>query len=384
MPTNQTRADRDQPLEPAPENGLPRPPFRHGEAQRVAADLVPQLAAGEREHDLAARYAGDNIALIARNGLLATNVPVSHGGFGESLSGTIETLRTLAQGSPSTALMLAMHTSILAHYLISIEQIPSGERTFFEQQREWAWREAAAGRIFGVANSEAGAGGDVKNSRAEKRNDGLHGAKTFCSGGTNADYFMTAARDENGVEYYLTANDGQHVTAGSPWNAIGMRSSESVSLRFDGAPVLGPLAYRGLLDGVNNRHWSTLSFAGIFIGVAESLLTDATSQKSGILHQSATVDLHLTLQGCRGFLRHCIATEPDPPDGAYRRLVRDCKLQVTRVLAEKGSALFLAEGGSAYLMGSATGRKFRDLLAGPALRPPVGVSFDELWKELER
>jgi hypothetical protein len=27
-------------------------------------------------------------------------------------------------------------------------------------------------------------------------------------------------------------------------------------------------------------------------------------------------------------------------------------------------------------------RKLRDLLAGPALRPPVGVAYEEVWEEL--
>ncbi|HVR37707.1 MAG TPA: acyl-CoA dehydrogenase family protein, partial [Thermoanaerobaculia bacterium] len=222
-----------------------RPP-----AADVAASLVPRLAAAEREHDRAGVLASDNLRLLADEGLLMINVPAEHGGFGETLGGTIETLRVLAQGSPSTALMLAQHTNVLAHYLVDPVRA---------EQRAWAFGEVARGKIFGVANSEVGAGGNVKNSRAEIRDGRLFGVKSFCSMGTYADYFMAAARDASGaVEYYVVANDPAHVRVESAWDAIGMRSSESVSLRFDGAPVVAPLAYRGLLDGVNNRHWSTL------------------------------------------------------------------------------------------------------------------------------
>ncbi|HWS72464.1 MAG TPA: hypothetical protein VN605_10130, partial [Thermoanaerobaculia bacterium] len=142
--------------------------------------------------------------------------------------------------------------------------------------------------------------------------------------------------------------------------------------------------YRGMLDGVNNRHWSTLSFTAIFVGVAESLLADVRAIASGILQESSTVDLHLTIEACRAFVRHCVATEPDPTDAEYRQLVRNCKLYVTRTLAEKGTASYLALGGSAYRFASPISRKLRDLLAGPALRPPVGVGFDELWGELRK
>ncbi|HEX7152013.1 MAG TPA: acyl-CoA dehydrogenase family protein [Thermoanaerobaculia bacterium] len=343
-------------------------------ATAVAESLVPQLAAAEPKHDREGVLAEDNLRLLTEAGLLTLNIPREHGGLGERLSGTIETLRILAQGSPSTALMLAMHTSTLSHYLLDAVD---------EEQRAWAYREAVNGKLFGVANSEAGAGGNVKHSRAEVRDGRVFGAKSFCSMGTRADYFMFAARDPQGVvDYWLVANE--NVSVDTPWNAVGMRSSESVSLKFDGAPVVGPLAHPGLLEGVNNRHWATLSFTAIFTGIAESLLAEVSKQKSGILQATNAVDLHLTLQACRAFLRHCVETEPAVTDDAYRKLVRDCKLYVTRSLAREASAVWVAQGGSSYRFDSSVSRKLRDLMAGPALRPPVGVSFDELWDELAR
>jgi alkylation response protein AidB-like acyl-CoA dehydrogenase len=366
LPTNAPRANR-----------------RAADAEAAAQSLVAQLAAGEREHDLAGRFAADNLALARDAGLFLLNVPESFGGFGESLGGTVETLRTIANGSPSTALMVAMQANILAHYLLDPELVPAAERASFVAQREWAWSEAANGKIFAVANSEPGAGGDVKNSRAEVRDGGLWGVKSFCSMGTNASYYMAAARDASGrVDYYLIENDPARVTVATPWNAVGMRSSESVSLRFEGARVVAPLGYRGMLDGPNNRHWSTLSFTAVFVGIAESLMDDVTSPKGGILQRANAVDLHLALQACRAFVRHCVEAEPLPATSAYRTLVRDCKLFVTRSLAQHATAVWLALGGSAYRFDSPVSRKVRDLLAGPAVRPPVGVSFDELWEEL--
>ena len=348
----------------------------------LAASLVPQLAAAEREHDRAGAFASDNLELLIDAGLLRLNVPREHGGLGEHLSGTVETLRVLAQGSPSSALMLAMHTSVLSHYLIDPVHIPAALRTEYAEQRDWAFHEASKGKVFGVANSEAGAGGNVKNSRAEVRDGRLYGVKSFCSMGTRADYFMSAARLGDAIEYWIVANDRGAVRVEAGWDAMGMRSSESVSLRFDGAPIVQPLAYRGLIDGVNNRHWSTLSFTAIFIGIAESLLADVAKAGSGILQATGAVDLHLTLQAARGLLRHCVSSEPAPTTSDYRNLVRDTKLFVTRALAQQASALYLAQGGSAYRFDAPVSRKLRDLLAGPALRPPVGISFDELWAAL--
>lgn len=279
--------------------------------------------------------------------------------------------------------MLMMHTSVLAHYLTPLELVPAAEREYFQAQRAWAWQQAVDGKIFGVANSEAGAGGDVKNSRAAIEHGKVSGSKSFCSMGTAPSYYMAAARDTHGrVEYYLVENDPDAVQRASGWDAIGMRSSDSISLRLEGATSLGPLAYDGLLDGVNQRHWSTLSFAAVFIGTAESLLAAVKREGASPLLSTHLVDLHLAIQASAGFLAHCVETEPHPTDGAYRRLVRDCKLFVTKTLAEKGAAVFAACGGSEYRTASRVSAALRDLLAGPAVRPPLAVGFDEVWREL--
>ena len=299
------------------------------------------------------------------------------------LTETIETLRLVATGSPSTALMLAMHTSILANFLIDPRHVPAPERAAFEQQRDQVWQQAVEGKFFAVANSEPGSGGDVHRSRATVRNGKLEGIKSFASAGTFADFYMATARDQHSVlDYYLVRNDPATVSIESPWDALGMRASESVTLRFSGTPVVGVLGYRGMLDGVSNRHWSTLSFTAIFVGAAEALLEEARQGAAGMLQQVETVNFHLTLQACRAFLRHCVAEEPQLADAAYRRLVRDCKVFVTRALAREATALFTAQSGRAYGFSSAYSRLFRDLMAGPALRPPMAMAFDDIWDDL--
>ena len=201
--------------------------------------------------------------------------------------------------------------------------------------------------------------------------------------GINADYFMAAARDESGkVEYHLVRNEPDSVHTSTPWKALGMRSSESVSLSFEDAPVVGPLTYRGMLDGVNNRHWATLSFAAISIGIAESLLTDLLSPKATTLQRTAAVEMHLSLQACRAFLAACATSEPPRATAEYLRSVRDCKTFVTRALAHQATAAFTTLGGSAYRFSSPVSRKMRDLLGGPFLRPPVAIAFDTIWNEM--
>lgn len=353
----------------------------------IVQRLAPRLA--EREPDLDARgiFAAENIDDLRLSGLMLLNVPDSHGGLGSDLSETVETLRLIAQSSPSTALMLAMHTSTLAHYLIADSLVPAGLRDGFQQQRAWAFKQAREGKIFAVANSEPGAGGDLQNSKALVRGESspvLTGTKSFSSFGLNANYFMAAARGENDrVEYFLVQNDPAHVHVAAPWAAMGMRSSESVVLRFDSAPVVGMLAYPGLLDGLNHRHWSTLSFTAIFVGIAESLLDDLVARSVSSLQKVESVEMRLTIEACRSFLRYCVSIEPEPADEEYRRLVRDCKLFVTRSLARQAAAAFSTQTGAAYSFSSPISRKFRDLLAGPPLRPPVGLTFDELWDEMK-
>lgn len=353
----------------------------------IAQQLAAQFAAREPQHDQEGAYAAENIRDLRESPLLTLVVPIAAGGLGADLFVTTETLRTLAQGSPSTALMTAMHSSVLAHYLLDPALVPAEQREAFVAQREWAWREAASGKIFAVANSEPGAAGDVHNSKAAVSTVGgettITGVKSFASFGTNADYYMAAARDESGtVDYYLVRNDQKSIRRESAWDAVGMRSSESCTIRLINAPVVGPLGYAGLLDGANKRHWSTLSFTAIFIGIAESLLGDVCASSPALLQQAEAVELHLALQASRSFLRHLTREEPQEPDRSYRQLVRDCKLFVTRALAKQATDAFIAQTGRAYQRSSSISRKLRDLLAGPALRPPVGISFEEVWNDL--
>lgn len=332
---------------------------------------------------------------------MAINVPASAGGDGANLCETLDALRSLASAAPSTALMLAMHTSILANYLVDPERIPLEHRPFFVAQRSWAWGEAVKGKIFAVANSEPGAHGDVHNSKATvsarreasspacamptlAEDNVVNGVKSFASFGTNADYYMSAARNEEGrVDYYVVRNEPGAVSATSGWDAIGMRSSESVMLELREAPTIGPMCYPGMLDGLNNRHWSTLSFTAVILGIADSLLDDVKGHAEGILPQTETVEFHLILRAAEAFVAHCVASEPPVSTKEYRTLVRDCKTFATRMLAKQGAALFIAQSGAAYRFSSSISRKFRDLLAGPALRPPAAIAFDEIWEELK-
>lgn|GEM_PF-2066623 len=369
--------------------------------QRLAS-LLPDLAAREVRHDREGSYAADNVEQLRAAGILAINVPQSAGGDGAELRETLDVLRSLASVAPSTALMLAMHTSILANYLIDPDRIPSEHRAFFLSQRAWAWGEAVKGKVFAVANSEPGAHGDVHNSRATvgsrrgssspacemespEEDQVVNGVKSFASFGTNADYYMSAARDAMGhVDYLVVRNEPGSVSAKSGWDAIGMRSSESVMLELCEAPAIGPMCYPGMLDGINNRHWSTLSFTAVILGIADSLLDDVKRNAEGILPQTETVEFHLILRAAEAFVAHCVASEPPVSTKEYRTLVRDCKTFVTRMLAKQGAALFIAQSGAAYRFSSSVSRKFRDLLAGPALRPPAAIAFDDIWEELRR
>lgn len=360
---------------------LPRPV----DVRVLAASLAESFRPREEANDREGTFAAENVGELRDAGLLALNIPSSAGGIGADLVTTLDVLRTLAHGAPSTALMLGMHTSVLAHSLIDLDAIPAEERAAFDERRRWYWSEAVAGKIFAVANSEPGAAGDVRNSRARVTpgpDRTIDGVKSFASFGTHASYWMAAAWDETErLDYWVVRNAPDAVTVEAGWDALGMRSSESVVLRFTGAPVVDVLAYRGMIDGTNNRHWSTLSFAATLIGIAESLVDDMKGAR-GSLQRSDVVDLHLTTRAALGFLRDTASSAPAVPDRAYQRLVRDCKTWISRSLARSASTLFTAQSGAAYGRRSPVSRKLRDLLAGPALRPPASLAWDEIADEL--
>jgi alkylation response protein AidB-like acyl-CoA dehydrogenase len=314
-------------------------PNSNGDAAARIVDAIAQRLDdwARREDEQNARdevtVAAETLADFRTSGILSAPVPVELGGWGCSLAENAQAIRNLARRAPATALALAMPLGNAATARIPDAVVPEDRRNELAAGRRWIAEQCLAGRILAVANSEPGAGGDLAQTKtlAARGADGtyrLSGKKSFATIGPDADYFLCAARrvgeghdGKDVIDGFFVARTAPGVTFDNAWDPLGMRATASVGLSLDQAPAANVLGFSGCLEGVNARHWSTVLFAAVFVGIGEGALDAAT--------QAAML----------------------------------C-------------------GGRAYRADHPVSRFLHDSLAGPLLRPPVAKAMDGLADQL--
>ncbi len=335
------------------------------------------------------RAAAETIAEFRTSGLLAAPVPVELGGWGASLADVAEAIRRVARRAPATALSLAMPLGNAATARIPDGAVPEPCRTALAAGRRWVARQAVDGRLLAVANSEPGAGGDLAQTRTVARlaPDGtcrLTGRKAFATLGPDADYFLCAARTEAGtVDGFFVPRGAAGVALGDDWDPLGMRTTASVGLTLTDAPAAAVLGYPGCLEGVNARHWSTVLFAAVFVGIGEGAVdaaVDGIGAAGAESHYArATVaEVALDLEAAAGLLEAAASDERWPlPAAAKERTVR-AKTFAAKTAVNAAARTAMLCGGRSYRADHVVTRLLHDALAGPLLRPPLAKAMDDV------
>jgi alkylation response protein AidB-like acyl-CoA dehydrogenase len=345
------------------------------------------------------RVAADTLNDFRASGILSSPVPVELGGWGCSLAENVQAVRNLARRAPATALALAMPLGNAATARIPDSAVPEDLRSELAAGRRWIAQQCLADRILAVANSEPGAGGDLAQTRtvAARGANGeyrLSGKKSFATIGPDADYFLCAARrvgegagGKDIVDGFFVARDAAGLVLDNAWNPLGMRATASVGLTLEGTPAASVLGYRGCLEGVNARHWSTILFAAVFVGVGEGALAAATKAVGSAGADSSYVRAALArcalnLEAAVGLLEAVAADERCPlPASARDRTVR-AKTFAALTAAETATQAAMLCGGRAYRADHPISRFLHDALAGPLLRPPLAKAMDGIADQL--
>jgi alkylation response protein AidB-like acyl-CoA dehydrogenase len=356
----------------------------------IALDVASWARREEQaERDGATRLPAATVAEIRRSGLLAGPVPEALGGAGWDLRRTMALLRTVAAQAPATALALAMPLGNAAGARVPDQAVPAGSRKELAQGRQWVAEQCAAGRILAVANSEPGSGGDLANTKTTARlgRDGttwhLTGGKAFATAGPDGDFFLCAARTPQRVEGFFVARDAPGATLGDDWDGLGMRSSASVAFKLKDAPAAAILGYPGSLEGgTNARHWSTLLFGAVCLGVGEGALAEAARSVSGVHILRGELARHaLQLEAAVGYLDSVAGRDAFPFPAADVTQAQRAKSFAAQAAVEAAVFGSLAAGGRGYTAGSRASKLLRDALAGPHLRPPMPSVLEALAKE---
>jgi alkylation response protein AidB-like acyl-CoA dehydrogenase len=212
--------------------------------QREIRSLARDFARDEIEPHAAA-WDGDRgfprgfLGKLGDVGLLGVCVPQEHGGGGADFVSYILVLEELSRADAGVGVTVAVHTSACTLPILAFGTP--------EQQSRFVAPLARGEAIGAFALTESGAGSDAGalRTRAERSGDGwrINGAKQWITNGGFGGTILTFARTDQssqgarGISAFLV--DGAAVKVTHEAEKLGLNSSQTVDLAFDGVEV-GP------------------------------------------------------------------------------------------------------------------------------------------------
>nr|WP_298795000.1 acyl-CoA dehydrogenase family protein [uncultured Acetobacter sp.] len=241
-------------------------------------DLMEKISNRAAAYDQSGEIALDNLADLHKAGLLALTVSRRYGGGGKGLRDVLPVIGTLAQGDPSTTLILAMQC--LHH--ASIASDPHWPEDVRRMVSEAAVQEGA---LLNALRVEPDLGtpsrGGIPATRVSRK-DGqwvLNGCKIYSTGSTALRWgIVWAATDKDAPRtgHVLAPLDAPGVRIERTWDQLGMRATGSHTIHFENVVLpesfLVDLRHPG--DWRDAAHdltlWHALLIAALYNGVAHA------------------------------------------------------------------------------------------------------------------
>jgi alkylation response protein AidB-like acyl-CoA dehydrogenase len=237
----------------------------------VDKEMRPLVDEAERTH----AFHREVFRTLGRAGLLSLPYPEEYGGGGQPYEVYLQVLEEIASA------WAAVGVGVSVHALSCFGLYHAGTA---EQKERWL-PEMLSGELLGAyCLSEAHAGSDPAAMRTRAVRDGdeyvITGAKAWTTHGGEADFYKVMARtgDEGGrgISCFLVPAGAGGLTADVPEDKMGLMSSVTATMLFDGVRVpaerrLGtegqglPIALAGLDSG-------RLGIAAVATGVAQGAL----------------------------------------------------------------------------------------------------------------
>lgn len=265
---------------PAEANGMPPPRSLAAPGERPGIDwatLVRDLDEEGARCDRSGSFPSGNIALLRDAGLLALTVPQSLGGQGEGLVRSVEAIGLVAQGCPSTALILAMQCAKQAALARGANYPPA--------LRERVGRDAVRdGALINAIRVEPELGsptrGGLPATIARRVPDGwrITGRKIYCTGAPGLAWFETFCRTDEPaprIGPFLVPAGAPGLRIEETWDHLGLRASGSHDVVLE--DVFVPAAHAGTLvvpgEGPPPREdaqaaWNAAMLGALYGGVA--------------------------------------------------------------------------------------------------------------------
>ena len=230
------------------------------------------------EHDRDARFPREAFRTLGRAGLLGLPYPEEVGGAGQPYEVYLQVVEEIASAWAAVGVGVSVH---------ALSCFGLFERGTSEQKERWLPEMLAGDQLGAYCLSEAHAGSDPAAMRTKAVRDGddyvITGAKAWTTHGGQADFYKVMARTSDdggkGISCFLVPADAEGLTADVPEQKMGLMSSTTATMLFDGVRVpaerrLGeegqglPIALAGLDAG-------RLGIAAVATGVAQGALDAA-------------------------------------------------------------------------------------------------------------
>lgn len=218
---------------------------------------------------------------LKEQGFFGLSFPEEYGGVGLNTLTYGLVIAELAKVDAGIAIMVGVHNSVGSYPVL---------RFGSEELKKRVLPRMAAGDLGSFCVTEPGAGSDAASiiTRADTTADGyvLSGEKIWVTNGYHSRYYVVLARlggksGHGGISAFLVERDNPGLKVGSKENKMGLRSSDSISVVFDGAKISKENLIGGEGQGFEiamaSLDGGRIGVAYQSIGLAETCLEVATA-----------------------------------------------------------------------------------------------------------
>ncbi|MGW6015207.1 acyl-CoA dehydrogenase family protein [Streptomyces sp. NPDC055210] len=371
------------------------------ETERLLPTSVTEKLAGLAErNDRTGRLSDSSVEALREAGWFGLPVPREFEGGGGSIEECCALQRRIGAADPALAIAVNMH-------LFSVGVLVEHWRR--ERDESWMLLEAIAGqqRIVGNAFAEPGLAGALTRSHCTARRAGkewrVNGVKVPCSLAERSDLLCLQLRDEAGgpesLLVALVATDSPGITVERTWNTLGMRASESDTVRLRDCAIPDELVFHRTRPGSQGDEvfaaglgWFCVSTTACYLGLISAAVDQARAalENSRITHLGAArselpsfqsalgallVDVLPLEAACAGLARQLDARTADPRSLTPALLALKCRAAELATRAVEATSELV--GVASYAATGTASRLLRDAHAA-RFHPPTRFATRQL------
>ena len=268
--------------------------FELTQDQQAVRDMVRELARNEiaphaARWDLEQHFPRELFTKLGELGLLGVLIPEEYGGAGLGYIEYATVIEEIGAADGGVGLGVAAHNSLCTNHFYQFASE--------DLRREFLPKLASGEWIGAWGLTEAGAGSDAGGTKTTAVRDGddwvLNGSKNFITHATVGDAAVVIARTSeggghHGISAFFVPFDRPGVSPGKKENKLGMQSSDTSSLIFEGCRI--PANYLlgeegdGFVQAMKVLDGGRISIAALSLGIGRGAL-DATIEYSQVREQ---------------------------------------------------------------------------------------------------